>query len=69
MSRKVETVSVVCVGCTALFTLTPQAHARRTARYGAHLLCSRCLSDSWLRTRGAYHKDILLRDEEASRCD
>jgi len=60
----VESTPVVCVACAAAFTLTPQAYERRVARYGAHLLCSRCLSDSWLRTRGAYQKDALLRDDE-----
>ncbi len=67
MARKVESVQVVCVACAAPFTLTPQAHARRVARYGAHLLCSRCLGDSWLWTRGSYQKETLLREEDAAR--
>ena len=64
MTSKPEPVPIVCAGCAAPFTLTPQAHARRMARYGGRLLCSRCLSDSWLRTRGSYQKDALLREHE-----
>jgi len=58
-------VPVVCARCAHPFTLTPHAHARRRARYGEHLLCARCLADSWLHTwQGAAVGDALLREGE-----
>jgi hypothetical protein len=66
MATPVPPVSVVCAGCAAVFTLRPAAHARRVARHGAHLLCSRCLADGWLRTwQGAAVAADLLRDDTA----
>jgi len=44
----------------------PHAYARRRERYGGRLLCVRCLTEGWLRTRaGQYQQEQALRDETA----
>lgn len=63
MAHTKPTVTVRCAHCAAPFTLTPHALARRRARYGLHLLCARCLADSWLTTwQGRALSQDLLRD-------
>ncbi len=63
MERRMTAVPVVCALCATPFTLTPHAHTRRIARYGDRLLCVRCLTDSWLRTRaGQYQQERVLHD-------
>ncbi len=66
MASKTPAIAVVCAQCARPFTLTPPAHARRLARYGEHLLCARCLADSWLHStwQGATARDALLREGE-----
>ena len=65
MAPAKPTVPVRCAHCAAPFTLTPRALARRRARYGHHLLCARCLADSWLDTwQGHALSADLLRDAD-----
>ncbi len=63
MAKRAGAVPVVCARCDARFTLTASAYERRAVRYGNTLLCSRCLTNEWLRTRGSYQAETLLRDE------
>jgi len=62
--RRSTPVPLTCTHCQAPFSLTPQAHARRLARYGQRLLCTRCLADSWLHSwQGRMAAAHLLCDE------
>ena len=58
---------LTCVACAAPFPLTPHAYQRRCVRYGTHLLCPRCLADSWLRSQhGRTAQENILRDDSTS---
>ncbi len=58
---------LTCVACAAPFTLTPHAYQRHCVRYGTHLLCPRCLADSWLRSQhGRTAQENILRDDSTS---
>ncbi len=66
MTKRATGVPVACAVCAAPFTLAPHAYARRRERYGDRLLCVRCLTEGWLRTRaGQYQQEQALRDETA----
>ena len=66
MTKRATRVPVVCALCATPFTLAPHAYARRCERYGERLLCVRCLTEGWLRTRtGQYHQERALHDETA----
>ncbi len=59
--RAVGRVAITCAQCGTSFTLARHAYERRVARYGARLLCQRCLGDIWLDTwRGARAAEELL---------